>query len=864
MSKSKKILLVLIGIVLIAALSLLGWWYFRYYSYNAYQQYLTAYDYEEGTDFVKLSEEESDVVGMVLAAENDTLKLYANVSTGEVAIVDKRNGQITYSNPVDADEDAIANATNLSYMKSQLIVDYFNTSRTTGTYDSYSYCTSLDQLEVEAIEDGIRFIYTIGDMSASTGIVPEYISEETLNDVMSKLSEDDAKEVAKKYTAGTTSGLADGYLELLESAKKGASQLRKLNKYFEEAGFTTEDYLREMEGSGIEGAVPISFEIPLEYRLVDDGVEATIPMSQVVENGGGAIYRIQMLRYFGAAGTEEDGYMLVPNGSGSIIYFNNGKNGTSVSNYSEYVYGIDPLMAEYTVLENSENAKMALFGLFREESAVFATIEDGASLAYISAGVSGKINSYNYVYSTFVLRGNEKLSMFGTTGNEADLPVVEDEFYDANLTIRYTMLTEDDADYSGAANYYRNRLVAEGVLIAQESEEGEDIKFYYDILGGVNMTKYFLGTQYNGIYAMTTYAQAQEISEDLAANGITNQVMNFQGWMNGGYYHSVVDQINLPSALGSKSKLEDLSEALSEIGGTFYADVAFQKVTEISKRYAFSTETARYYGSGYIADFGLVNPTTLRQTSGLGYEENRYVLISPKYLVRYINSFASKISNYDISGISLRDLASELHSDKKRTNVIDREEALDVVLGSLTEIEETGKNVLLNAANDYSFAYADDIINVPLSGNDYYIIDEDVPFYEMLLHGYVDYAGDVVNLSDSSDETDIILSLIENGASPHYMFSYQSSNEIKNTGVNYFYSTTYSNWSDDALYVYNEVNEALKYVNGAEMVKHEILSSNVRAVTYSNGVTIYINTGTADEKANGVTVPARSYTVKGA
>ncbi|MCD7832933.1 MAG: DUF5696 domain-containing protein [Lachnospiraceae bacterium] len=864
MSKSKKILLVLIGIVLIVALSLLGWWYFRYYSYNAYQQYLSTYDYEEGTDFVKLSEEESDVAGMVLAAENDTLKLYANVSTGEVAIVDKRNGQITYSNPVDADEDAIANGTNLSYLKSQLIVDYFNTSRTTGTYDSYSYCTSLDQLEVEAIEDGIRFIYTIGDMSASTGIVPEYISEETLNDVMSKLSEDDAKEVAKKYTTGTTSGLADGYLELLESAKKGASQLRKLNKYFEEAGFTTEDYLREMEGSGIEGAVPISFEIPLEYRLVDDGVEATIPMSQVVENGGGAIYRIQMLRYFGAAGTEEDGYMLVPNGSGSIIYFNNGKNGTSVSNYSEYVYGIDPLMAEYTVLENSENAKMALFGLFREESAVFATIEDGASLAYISAGVSGKINSYNYVYSTFVLRGNEKLSMFGTTGNEADLPIVEDEFYDANLTIRYTMLTEDDADYSGAANYYRNRLVAEGVLTAQESEKGEDIKFYYDILGGVNMTKYFLGAQYNGIYAMTTYAQAQEISEDLAANGITNQVMNFQGWMNGGYYHSVVDQINLPSALGSKSKLEDLSEALSEIGGTFYADVAFQKVTEISKRYAFSTETARYYGSGYIADFGLVNPTTLRQTSGLGYEENRYVLISPKYLVRYINSFASKISNYDISGISLRDLASELHSDKKRTNVIDREEALDVVLGSLTEIEETGKNVLLNAANDYSFAYADDIINVPLTGNDYYIIDEDVPFYEMLLHGYVDYAGDVVNLSDSSDETDIILSLIENGASPHYMFSYQSSNEIKNTGVNYFYSTTYSNWSDDALYVYNEVNEALKYVSGAEMVKHEILSSNVRAVTYSNGVTIYVNTGTKDETVDGVKVPARSYTVEGA
>ncbi|MCC8046943.1 MAG: DUF5696 domain-containing protein [Clostridiales bacterium] len=864
MSKSRKILLVLIGIVLITVASLLGWWFFHYYSYNVYQDYLTTSEYEEGTEFTALSEEKSDVDGMVLAAENDTFKLYANTETAEVAAVDKRSGEITYSNPTGVDDDAAANETNKNYMRSQLIVDYYNTSRTTGTYDSYSYSTSLGQLEVEAIEDGIRFIYTIGDMTASTGIVPEYISEETLNEVMSKLSEDDAKQVAKKYTAGTTNGLADGYLELLESAKTGASQIRKLNKYFEEAGFTEEDYLREMEGSGIEGAVPISFEIPLEYRLVEDGVEATIPMSQVVENGGGSIYRIQMLRYFGAAGTDEDGYMLVPNGSGSLIYFNNGKNGTSVANYSEYVYGIDPLMAEYTVMENTENVKMALFGLFREEeSGIFATIEDGASLAYISAGVSGKINSYNYVYATFVLRGNEKLSMFGTTGNEADLPVVESEYYDSNLTIRYTMLTEDDASYSGAANYYRNRLEEEGVLTAQEDASGEDIKFYYDILGGVTMTKYFLGAQYNGVYAMTTFEQAQEISESLSSSGIINQVMNFQGWMNGGYYHSVVDQINISSKLGSKSSLESLSETLTSAGSTFYADVAFQKVTEISKRYSFGNESARYYGSGYIADFGLVNPTTLRQTSGLGYDSNLYALISPKFLVRYISKFTTKIENYDISGISLRDLASELHSDKKRTNVIDREEALDVVLGSLAEVEETGKSVLLNNANDYSFAYADDIINVPLTGNDYYIVDEDVPFYEMLLHGYIDYSGDVINLSDTSDETDIILSLIENGASPHYMFSYQSSSEIKNTSVNYFYSTEYSTWSDDALYVYTEVNNALKYVNGATMVEHEILSSNVRAVTYSNGVTIYVNTGTKDETIDGVTVPARSYAVEG-
>ena len=546
---------------------------------------------------------------------------------------------------------------------------------------------------------------------------------------MERMSEEGRTFTKKKYTE---SKVADNYYELLESAVKGASQLRKLNNYFTEAGFTEEEYIAEMEGSGVEGLIPISFEIPLEYRLNGDAVDVSIPLSEVKENGGGSIFRIQMLRYFGAAGTEEEGYMLVPNGSGSLINFNNGKTGTSP--YSEYVYGLDPLSAEYTVRENTTDTKLALYGIFRKDSAVFATIEDGASYALLSAYVSGKVNEYNFVYPTFVVRGNDKLSMFGTTGNEADIPIVETNHYDANLTVKYTMLTEENADYSSAANYYRDRLVREGKLTAEETT-GDDLKFYYDVLGGVGMTKFFLGTQYQGMYPMTTFEEAENIYTDLYDSGITKQVMNFQGWMNRGYYHDVANKIKIPHALGGKSDLEALSSRMAADGNTFYADVAFQKVTFISKRYSYGNETSRYYGAGYVAEFGLVNPATLRQTSGLGYEENHYYLISPKFLHRYTDAFVKKIGKYDINGISLRDLGNELHSDKKRTHIIDREAALDVVTAALGDMKNTGKSILLNAGNDYAFGYADDMINVPLSSNDYYIIDETVPFYEMLIHG---------------------------------------------------------------------------------------------------------------------------------
>lgn len=857
MAKSKKIIIAVVTLILAVAVIFFSRWLIRYYFYNDYRDKLSSYEYEEGTQFQPLADSGKEVAGMELAAENDTLKLYADLETATVAVVDKRNGQITYSNPLDADDDPIANGTNKNYLKSQLILDYFNTARTEGTFDSFSYCTSRGQLEVESIKDGLRFIYTLGDLESATGIVPQYISRATLDRVLASLDDEGVKFVEKKYVE---SEVGDDYLELLSGAMKGASQIRKLNRYFEEAGFTEEDYITEMENSGVEGAVPISFVIPLEYRLNGDAVDVSIPMSAVQENGGGSIFRIQLLRYFGAAGTEENGYMLVPNGSGSIINFNNGK--TTSENYSEYVYGIDKLAAEYTVRENTEDVKLALYGIFRDHSSILATIEDGASFANISASVAGKIHSYNYVYSSFVLRGNDKLSMFGTTGNEADIPIVEKNFYDANLTVKYTMLTADNPGYAGAANYYRQRLVDEGVLKAKENPT-DDIKFYYDVLGGVMMNKFFLGTRYEGMYAMTTFDQAADISADLAANGISNQVMNFQGWMNRGYYHDVVDKIKVPHALGGKGDLKKLNDTVAQNGGTLYADVAFQKVTEISKRYSEGNESSRYYGGGYIASFGLVNPATLRQTSGLGWSENIYYLISPKFLGRYVDQFTAKIGKYNVDGISLRDLGNTLHSDKKRTNIITREEALDVVKASLGQLEATNKKIMVNDGNDYAFAYADDIINAPVSDNDYYIVDATVPFYEMLIHGYIDYSGGVINLSDTYDKSDIVLGLVEAGASPHFMFTYQSSSEIKDTGLNRFYSTNYDNWRDDAIGIYSAVNDALGAVSNACITNHEILENDVRVITYDNGVKIYINKGTSDQKVDGVEVPAKSYRIGG-
>lgn len=855
MSLTKKIVLCLFGIAAVIGVSYLSYYLIHYVAYDKYKDCLTSYEYETGSTFLAMKEGKADVEGMELVAENDNLKLYTDTETANIAIYDKRNGQTVYSNPVNVEEDSMANATNRNYLKSQFILNYYNKDVKAGTYDSYSMCVERGQLSVEGIENGVRYLYQVGDFSTNkTGNLPIYITQEKLDSIASQLGE---KETTSLYRYYSESETAPGMLELNGVVQKNVKTIAKLKGWFEGAGWTDEDYEEQMELAGVEVDMPISFVVPLEYRLEEDGVRVSVPVSGIEEYGGGAIYRIQLLRYMGAAGKDENGYMVVPNNSGSLIYFNNGK--TNVASYSQYVYDIDPLLANFTTTENTEPVKLPLFGICREDSSVMATIEDGQSLAMITAGISGVYNDYNYAYPTFILRNADNLLMFGDA--ITDVYVLEPDLYDVNLTVKYTLLTEENKGYAGIANTYRDRLIAEGKLNAS-TQEG-DIPFYYDIIGGVTETAHFLGIRHLKNFAMTTFDEAALISDDIEAAGIHNQVMNYQGWMNGGFYHDMVDKVKITHKLGGKKDLEALNQTVEENGGRLYVDAALQKVTYVDDGFNYNAEGARYYGAGYVAGFGLVNPTTLRATSGLGYTENLYDILSPRYLPRYVDQYAKKMQSIEVGGLAFRDLGNYLSSDKKRTNIINREEALDVVLAQWDTLQETNKNLMADAANDYVFPYVTDIINAPLQQNEYFIVDEDIPLYEMIIHGSIDYSSELLNFYDEEDMTGIILNMIEYGASPHYVFTWEESSRMKRTALNRYYATTYEVWKKEAFDVYGQVNEALKYVSGAKMVNHEIMENDIRKITYDNGVVIYVNYSEQAQKADGLDIPAGSYRLEG-
>ena len=78
--------------------------------------------------------------------------------------------------------------------------------------------------------------------------------------------------------------------------------------------------------------------VVVEVTLTNKGVSINVPMERIAEEGDNLLMDLTLYPFFGAADAAAEGYMLVPDGCGSLIYLNNGK--TTVAAYSQSIYGL--------------------------------------------------------------------------------------------------------------------------------------------------------------------------------------------------------------------------------------------------------------------------------------------------------------------------------------------------------------------------------------------------------------------------------------------------------------------------------------------------------------------------------------------
>jgi hypothetical protein len=852
--KRLKFIIVIAALLIIAAVS--TYVYAGYVRVPDYASLKKSFSFEEGGEFKPLSAASGKAPDMVLAASNDRLELYINETTTEIAVCDKESGELFYSNPADRQNDTLANPVNKDMLSSQLIVKYFDTNRNENTMTNNADSIERGQFKIQSITNGVRITYTLGELSSESDNLPKFITAERLQEkILGKLDAKTAKYVGKQFVV--SSGKA-GFLELKNNAVNSKIILGQLLKAFETAGYTKEDlaYENSMSGGGTQEAEKPGFVIPLDYVLKEDQLVVTVATDHIEEKPAGKLSTIEVLRYFGAAGVKDQGYMFVPSGSGSLISFNNGK--TTSEPYVQQVYALDPLIISYRQTQRMEPARLPVFGMKKNNNAWFAMIQDGDAIASIQADISGKLNSYNYVFSYFNLRDNEQLSMFGATGSEADLPVVDNKMYSGNITIKYTFLNKENANYSGMARYYQNQLVKGGILT--RLDDSRDMPFYLDILGGFEKRALFVGIPYKTTYAMTTFEEAGKIVDALREQGIKNIRLRYMGWFNDGYYHDIAKSVHVIGKLGGKSGLRKLGAKLEESGGRLFPDVAFQKVSYTSNSFLPTFEASRYI-SGISVCLSPYNPATMRMWTR--FDDAVYYIQSPAVLPKVVDGFAASYTKLGLKGLSLRDLGDILASDKRRKRPIDREFAKDIGTGQLDKLDKAAEGMMIEGGNSYALAYASDLTCMPDSSNQFFIADEEVPFYEIVVHGFIDYTGGPFNLNSAYNHEEEVLKMLEYGVAPHYSWTYEETSKLKNTSMEYMFSTHYTDWMDDAVKIYGENVQIQSKLRTQKMTEHIRHKEGVYEMKYQNGASVYVNYTNTPFNTSGITVKARSYAVKG-
>lgn len=797
--------------------------------------------------------------GMQQVAETDELVLFVDSETAQVAVKNKADGTVSYSYPPKADEDEIANDYMKSILKSQLIVTYYESgiNSTASELNSFDNCIKAKSFKVETVENGVKIIYKFTSPEGDAAKFPESISPERFSQKFldnPNLTDEEKDYIERRFRLDESTGR---YYYKTTSAD---SIIEKVLAIFEKAGYTMEDTKidnaetpkeEDPYGDGEEEDNTIyipEITIPVAYTLSDNGFSAAIDMKEVKSPDDIYLTDIALLPSFYAA-QKNDGYIFVPDGSGALIETNNDR--VVSENIDISLYGRDRgrYVEKNTTVQ--QNAALPVFGMKVNQGAFIAVIEDGDAIASIKAYKGGNLDTYNRVYSSFnvVYHDFQRISS-GDTNRK--IPVYQREPYKGSIKVNYMLLNGKDASYVGMASRYRTYLMKNDGMSKKKAEDA--LPFYLETWGAVTKNKRFWIFSYMGLDAMTTFDQSNELAMMLKEKGVSNLNLKLTAWFNGGIDQTIPTKIKPDGVLGGNGGFKRLIKSAQENGYKLYPDVRFTSAPAGSG-FSKGSSAVKAVDNMYASD-SIFEPVT-----GTAYKTNDNALLKYRYLIsntklsKTIDKFIKKYSKYDVSGLSIQDMGQYIDSDFDRKHPINRQDSKQVITEQVKRLADNW-DILVSGGNQNVMPYADAALEVPMQSSDLNIVDRTIPFYQIVFHGLVDYAGQPLNLASSPNEE--MLKCLEYGAVPYYRFIYQPSSAMKDTMYNDQYALGYTDWIDSAAEFYQQANELLNDVQGQFIVGHNELAADVFETVYENGVRIIVNYNDTEVTAAGQQIPAQS------
>ena len=825
---------------------------------------------EEQEEIIRVNAYAGSTDPMVI--ENDRLKLTLDPTTTHFEVEVKSTGKVWYTNPLDVAEDAVAQTAEKSKLQSTVTMSYSVQTGLETQYNNYDYSIKNGIYDIEKGDDYIRVMYSIGEVE-KTFYIPPVCTEENFKKWLSNMdstSRITVEESYKKYDINNLSKrdnreqLVADY-PIIESEiiyvlypTAGDTVKKKMEGFFEAAGYTLEDYEadKELDMSESVSDKPI-FNVNITYRLDGDDLVVEVPLKELEFKDEYPMYSLTPLPYFGAGGKEDEGYILVPEGGGAIINFNNGK--MSQDSYVANVYGWDMCLSRDNVITETRTYFNA-FAIASGNDSFLCILEEGAPYATIRADISGQagtshVNSYNYANATYSICSRERYDV-GNIANSA-VYVYQKEIPDETLTQRYHFM--DTSNYAEMAKDYREYLTAKyGGNLAKKNEDA-NTPVVLEIVNAVDKVKQIMGVPVSRPLALTTYSETEEMIKKLRAEGMENMYVKLTGWCNGGVNQKVLTKVKLISDLGRKKDLQSLVSSAKNLGVTVYLDgvTHYAYDSNIFNGFFSYADAAKFLTKERAEIFPYSTVTF-----GAREYADSYYLLHTSEAQKMAENLAKAADKYG-AGISFRDTGMDLSSDYYKKDFRSRQSVQYDHQEYLKKLSESGMNVMINMGNVYAAVYSDMITSMDLQGSEYTILDDYVPFYQIALHGYVNYTGRPLNIcGDTEDE---LLHSAEYGAGLSFSLMQETAFILQKTLYTEYYGSDYAAWHDRMMNIYNRYDSELGHTFNQEMTNHELLDFGLSCTTYEDGTKVYVNYNYEDaavETPNGeVKVPARDYKV---
>ncbi len=804
--------------------------------------------------------------GSAVTMENESLLFEMDGATTQFTVKDKKSGAVWNSCAEGAGNDSLATLPEKNRLNSTLILTYSNSLGNDIAFDDYSYSIQKGTYEIEQGTDEkgeyVKVFYSIGE-GEKTYVIPEVISVARMEELLAGVDQSERLSVVDRYKKYDINKLGKNddkeqllqLYPLLETEpiyvlRGNTTDVLKagMEPVFEKVGYTYEDALEDRTGGGsVQTKKPI-FNVNIIYRLSGGQLSVEVPLSEIEYYEIYPVFSLDVLPYFGCGGTEDEGYLMVPEGGGGLINFNNGK--VSQSNYYANMYGWDMAESRDYVVRETETYFNA-FGIAKNGASFLCILDEGAPYARVKADISGKLNNYNYVNAQYALLHRTLYEM--GTGGGTKVYLYEPEL--PKDTIRQYYRFVDSDDYTDMAKAYREYLQEEYDGLKVESADSHT-PVVVEIVGAVDKVEQFLGVPVSRPLTLTTYKEAQGILERLSTDDVKNLHVRLTGWLNGGVRQEILKKVKTVSGQGSKKELQKLSQYAAENGIDLYLDgiTNYAYHSNIFDGFFPFADTARFTSKAK-AEIYPYNTVSFVAREG---QESHFLLKSSLIgeMVQNLVDFADK---YDMN-VSFADIGDDLNADYYRKDPVSRQKALENQVGYLKDISESGKKIMLHNGNNYAVPYSSIISDMDLDGAKYTIIDRHVPIYQMALHGFVDYTDESLNLTQNMEE--VLLNSAEYGAGLSFTLMDESAFNLQKTLYTQYFGAEYSVCYDRMLEIYRRYDSELGHIFNQQMIGHEAVTETLSCTEYEDGTRVYVNYAYVEtETPEGKKVPARDYLV---